>query len=131
LPIGKGRKLDTPNGFVNAIVGGWQVGGLTTIQSGLPQVITFGGVDRSNTGVGYDLPIATGSGSGYLSNPTPSRWYDPAAFVEAPAGTWGNVGRNTLVGPGIFALDFDAHKEFTMPYSEHHKLQFRFEAFNV
>jgi hypothetical protein len=129
LPVGKGRRLDTPNPFLNAIVGGWQIGGITTIQGGLPQVITIGGVDRSNTGVGDDRPIATGSG--YLSNPTPSRWYDPAAFVEAPAGSWGNVGRNTLVGPGIFALDFDAHKEFTMPYSEHHKLQFRFEAFNV
>jgi hypothetical protein len=131
LPVGRGRKLDTPNPFLNAIVGGWQVGGITTIHGGLPQVITIGGVDRSNTGVGYDRPIATGSGSGYLGSPTPSRWYDPAAFVEAPAGTWGNVGRNTLVGPGIFALDFDAHKEFTMPYSEHHKLQFRLEAFNV
>jgi hypothetical protein len=131
LPVGKGRRLDTPNPFLNAIVGGWQVGGITTIQGGLPQVITIGGVDRSNTGVLYDRPNATGSGSGYLSSPTPSRWYDPAAFVEAPSGSWGNVGRNTLVGPGIFALDFDAHKEFTMPYSEHHKLQFRLEAFNV
>jgi hypothetical protein len=66
-----------------------------------------------------------------LSNPTASRWFDPNAFVEAPAGSWGNVGRNTLVGPGIFALDFEAHKEFTMPHSERHKLQFRLEAFNV
>jgi hypothetical protein len=65
--------------------------------------------------VGYDRPIATLSSNGYLSNPTPSRWYDPAAFVEASSGSWGNVGRNTLIGPGIFALDFDLQKEFRMP----------------
>jgi hypothetical protein len=116
--------------FLNGIVGGWQVGGIWTVQSGLPQTITIGGVDRSNTGVGDDRPIATGI-SPYLDNPTPSRWYNPAAFVEAPAGSWGNVGRNTAVGPGIFALDFSAHKEFRMPYREGHTLQFRAEGFNA
>jgi hypothetical protein len=118
------------NPVANAVLGGWQTTGLWTVQSGLPQVITIGGVDRSNTGVGYDRPNATGVNP-YASSPTPSRWYDPNAYVEAPAGTWGNVGRNTLVGPGIFGLDFAVHKEFRMPYKENHALQFRFEAFNV
>jgi hypothetical protein len=131
VPVGRGRPLNITNGFANAVIGGWQVGGIWTVQSGLPQVITIGGVDRSGTGNGYDRPIATGAGSGYLSSPTPSRWYDPNAFVEQPAGTYGNVGRNTLIGPGIRALDFDAHKEFRMPFKEGHRLQFRLEAFNV
>lgn len=130
LPFGKGRALDAHNMFLNGIVGGWQIGGIWTVQSGLPQTITIGGVDRSNTGVGNDRPVATGI-SPYLSNPTPSRWYNPSAFVEAAPGTWGNTGRNTAIGPRIFALDFDAHKEFRMPYGEGHTLQFRFEAFNV
>ena len=131
LPVGKGRAHNISNGFADAIIGGWQVGGIWTLQAGIPQVISIGGVDRGGTGVGYDRPIATGSGSGYLSSPTPPRWYDPAAFVEAPSGSWGNVGRNTLIGPGIFALDFDLHKEFRMPYKEGHAVQFRFEAFNM
>jgi hypothetical protein len=130
LPVGKGKALNVTNPLANAVVGGWQLGGVWTAQTGLPQVITIGGVDRSATGVGYDRPIATGS-SAYLSNPTPSRWYDPGAFVEAPAGSFGNVGRNTLVGPGIFAFDFAAHKEFRMPFKEGHLLKFRLEAFNV
>ena len=130
LPVGRGRGMNLTNSFVNALAGGWQVGGIWTVQSGLPEVITLGGFDRSNTGVGYDRPNATGI-SPYAANPTPSRWLNPDAFVEQPVGTWGNVGRNTVLTPGIFALDFEAHKEFTMPYSEHHKLQFRFEAFNV
>jgi hypothetical protein len=130
LPVGKGKALNVTNPVANAVVGGWQLGGIWTAQTGLPQVISIGGVDRSATGVGYDRPNATGS-SAYVSNPTPSRWYDPAAFVEAPAGAFGNVGRNTLVGPGIFAFDFAAHKEFRMPFKEGHVLKFRMEAFNV
>ena len=66
-----------------------------------------------------------------MLNPTTSRWYNPAAFALQAAGTFGNLGRNNLIGPGIFALDFSAHKEFQMPYSEHHALQFRFEGFNI
>jgi hypothetical protein len=130
LPIGKGRPVNISNGFLNAIVGGWQVGGIWTLQTGLPQTITLGGTDRSVTGNGYDRPNATGI-SPYLDNPTPSRWYNRGAFVLQPLGTFGNVGRNNVIGPGIFAFDFDAHKEFVMPYSERHSLQFRLEAFNV
>lgn len=130
IPIGRGRGLNVQNMFANAVVGGWQIGGIWTVQSGLPQVITDGGVDRSGTGNGYDRPNATGI-SPYAANPITAQWYNKAAFVEQPAGSFGNVGRNTAVGPGIFALDFDAHKEFHMPFSEKHTLQFRFEAFNV
>jgi hypothetical protein len=131
LPVGKGRPLNVTNRFADALIGGWQVGGIWTMQSGLPQVITIGGFDRSGTGNGYDRPIATLASSGYAADRTPSRWYDPSAFVEQPAGTYGNVGRNTMITPGIRALDFDAHKEFHMPYRESHRLQFRLEAFNV
>ena len=131
LPVGKGRPLDVKNGFANAVIGGWQIGGIWTVQSGLPQTITIGGVDRSGTGNGYDRPVATLASGGYAANQVPSRWYDPAAFVEAAAGTYGNLGRDTMTTPGIFGLDFDAHKEFVMPFQETHRLQFRFEAFNV
>ncbi len=130
LPVGKGKGLNVANPVLNAAVGGWQLGGIWTAQTGLPQVITIGGVDRSNTGVGYDRPNSTGSNP-YVSSPTPSRWYDPAAYVEAPSGTFGSVGRNTLVGPGILAFDMSAHKQFRMPYKEGHMLSFRLEAFNV
>ncbi len=130
LPVGRGRTVDIQNTLLNGVIGGWQLGGIWTVQSGLPQTITIGGVDRSGTGNGYDRPNATGL-SPYVSNPVPARWYNPAAFFEQPAGTFGNVGRNTVIGPGIFALDFDTHKEFHMFYSEQHILQFRIEAFNV
>lgn len=129
LPVGKGRPLNVNNRFANAIAGGWQLGGEVTVQSGIPQVISIGGVDRSGTGNGYDRPIATLAGNGYAANQSPARWLDPAAYVEAPAGTYGNVGRNTIISPGIQAVDLAMHKEF--PIHEQHRLQFRFEAFNA
>lgn len=129
IPIGRGRTLDIKNMFLNGIVGGWQFGGTWTVQGGVPQTLTIGGVDRAGAGEGgYNRPNATGLRP-YLSNPTPSLWFNPAAFAEQPAGTFGNLGRNSVVGPGMFALDFDAHKEFHTFESQ--VLQFRFEAFNV
>ena len=131
LPIGRGKMLDITNPFLNAAIGGWQSGGIITLQTGLPQTLSIGGVDNASTSDGgYDRPNATGV-SPYLSNPTASRWFNPAAYTEAPPGQFGNVGRNTLSTPGIFSIDFELHKNFRMPYNEHHALQFRLEAFNV
>lgn len=69
--------------------------------------------------------------SPYLDNPVPSRWLNLAAFTEAAPGFFGNVGRNTIEGPGIFNIDFEVHKQFKMPFREGHNLQFRLETFNV
>ena len=74
-------------------------------------------------------PNATGHSSS-ASNPSPAGWYNPAAFVEAPVGQFGNVGRDTAIAPGIFSINAEIHKNFRMPYNEHHQLQFRVEAFN-
>jgi hypothetical protein len=131
LPVGRGRALNLNNPFLNGVIGGWQTGGILTLQSGVPGSLSIGGVDNASTADGgYDRPDATGT-SPYLSNPTPSRYYSLAAYYEAPAGQFGNVGRNTIEGPGIFNIDFEVHKEFHMFYKESHVLQFRFEAFNV
>jgi hypothetical protein len=130
LPIGKGKPLNINNPVANAVVGGWQVGGIFTLQSGVPQNITIGGGDNSLTQSGYDRPIATGVSSS-IANPSPAGWYNRAAFVEAPVGQFGNVGRNTAVAPGIFAINAEVHKNFRMPYREGHQVQFRAEAFNV
>jgi hypothetical protein len=131
LPFGKGKRFDIGNPILNGIVGGWSSGGILTLQSGVPGTLTIGGIDNASTGEGgYDRPDATGT-SPYLSNATPSRYLNLASYYEAPAGQFGNVGRNTIEGPGIFNIDFEVHKNFKMPYKEGHVLQFRLEAFNV
>ena len=131
LPVGKDKPLKISNPVADAIVGGWHVGGVVTLQSGMPGYLTIGGVDNASTAEGgYDRPNATGV-SPYLDNHTPSRYWNLDAFVEAPPGQFGNAGRNAIVGPGIVAVDAEVHKQFRMPYKEGHVLQFRFEAFNV
>ena len=131
LPFGKGRKFNLGNAVVNAVAGGWQTGGILTLQSGVPGTLSIGGVDNAATSDGgYDRPNATGV-SPYAPNRTPSRWLNPAAFTEAPPGFFGNSGRDTIIGPGIANVDFEIHKQFQMPFNENHSLQFRLETFNT
>jgi len=131
LPAGNGKLLNITNRIANAIIGGWQAGGIFTLQSGQPGTL-MAGLDRASTGAGggYDRPNFTGV-SPYLDNPTPSRYFNLESFVLAPQGRFGNVGRDSISGPGIIALDAEVHKQFRMPYKEGHVLQFRFEAFNA
>jgi hypothetical protein len=128
IPIGTGRKWNVSNALLNGVIGGWQAGGILTLQSGVPGTLSIGGVDNASTSDGgYDRPVSTGV-SPYLNNPTPSRWLSLSAFTEAAPGYFGNVGRNTIQGPGIFNIDFEVHKEFRI--WESHYLQFRVESFN-
>jgi hypothetical protein len=131
LPVGKGRKANVNNSVLDAIVGGWSAGGILTIQSGMPGNLNIGGQDNARTASGgYDRPNFTGT-SPYLDNPTPSRYFNLDSFVVAPDGQFGNVGRNSIIGPGIIGFDGEIHKNFKMPYKEGHILQFRLEAFNA
>jgi hypothetical protein len=129
--VGRGKALGITNPVLNVIAGDWNLGGILTLQSGMPGNLNIGGFDNASTGSGgYDRPNWTGI-SPYMDNPTPSRYFNPAAFVTAPAGQFGNVGRNSITGPGIIGFDSEIHKTFKMPYRESHVVQFRFEAFNV
>src|SRR2546426_1070451 len=60
---------------------------------------------------------------------TPSLWFDPCAFMLPPAGTFGNLSKNAVIGPGLADLDFAMKKQFNL--TERTNLQFRAEAFNV
>jgi len=130
LPIGKGKMLNINNRLVDAIIGGWQAGGIMTLQSGIPVSLTIGGADRSNTQSTYDRPDATGQASA-ASNPNTGGWWNRGAYVENAAGAFGNVGRDTAIAPGLFSINAEVHKNWRMPYNEHHQLQLRVEAFNV
>ena len=129
LPIGKGRKFNITNGFADALIGGWQVGAIITMQSGFP-ITVVNSADTSNTGALFDRPNATGI-TPQVSGVTTENAFNTAAFSKALPGTYGNVGRNSLVGPNFYRYDFTTLKNFKMPYKESHVLQFRLEAFNL
>ena len=128
LPVGKGRKVDVKNGFVEAVVGGWQVGGISTWRSGF-HINPSAGVNRANTNINVDRPDATGQ-SVSLDTPTTERWFNTAAFALQPIYQFGNAGRNTVPGPAGFMLDSNVQKNFRL-WSENHTLQFRWEAYNL
>ena len=135
LPIGKGKLLGVNNAVANALIGGWQLSTNSTIQSGVPMTLNIGINNAGTNNPLPDRPSFSGVGNGYLATPTPTsqglRWFDPASFIVSPQGTFGNVGRNTMITPHFQSIDMALAKRFTMPYSEHHSVQLRLEAFNV
>ena len=125
LPFGKGKPFVNSNRLGAAILGGWQLTGILTAQTGLP-VTPILSYDPTNTGIiAYPNRIA----SGVLSNPTVQHWFDGSAFV-APVGTsYGNSGRNILTGPGFHNIDLGLSRRVSL--RERIGLEIRAEAFNL
>jgi hypothetical protein len=116
-------------GVVNAVVGGWQVSSILTLQGGTPNTVTSG-FDAGNRGYNtiIDRPNSTGLNAA-VDDPGANRWFDKSQFLREAAGTLGNVGRNTVIGPGITNWDVSVFKIFEI--RERQQLQFRFEFFNA
>lgn len=124
LPFGKGRPLLDRGGVANFVLGGWQTNGILTIQSGLPFTPVLQ-TSTTNTGTSSRPNVV-----GAVTYPQSlSRWYDPTAFGSPAPFTYGNAGRNILVGPGRWNWDMSLFKDF--PVRERFKFQFRAEAFNI
>ena len=127
LPFGNGT-----TGVVHALAAGWQLSGIFTGHTGVP-ITPVLGFDRARA-----LPRSGGAGqwadlaSGCSSNPVlgnPTEWFDVNCFALPAAGTIGNLGRNTLRGPGYASLDFALFKNLSLGGSRH--LQLRLESFNI
>lgn len=124
-------QLPSPKqGVMRALFGGWETSAIWNWQSGFPLNI-ISNDDRSLTAVGNDEADVLKKPS-YTSGALGSRiaqWFDTSAFASARLGTFGNAGRNILVGPGTFNIDLSAHKVFVI--RERLRLQYRAEFFNV
>ncbi len=131
LPVGKGKRfLSNANGVTNRIIGGWQFNEITTLLSGFPFTPVIGAnisgdgntrnPDRPNLNPAFTGPIVTGD---------PNQWFNPAAFLPPAFGTYGNLGRGVLTGPGLTDVDVSVMKNILV--TERVSLQFRAEAFNL
>ena len=112
----------------------WQLSSILTLQTGFPLNIVDGKNQTNDFITSIDRPNATGQ---ILAIPRgqqdPQRFFNTGAVVLQPFGTFGNLGRNVLMGPGIINLDFSATKSIPILESqrlESRRLEFRFEAFN-
>ncbi len=131
LPIGHGKRfLNGVTGWRDAISTGWSVSAIETIQSGLPFTPQLG-FNPTNNGDSRNpiRPSWNPAFSGPVILGSPNLYFNPAAFVTPANGTYGNVGRDTLIGPEIVSLDVSALK--TTSITERVRLQFRAEFFNA
>ncbi len=137
LPFGTGKPLvNTSHGWLNAIVGGWQVSSIMRFTSGLPTVVSGDSVWNTNYWQN-SLGIITGpvkSGQTSDENGVPSMFANTStstSFADAWPGATGT--RAALRLPGIKNIDLAATKSFHLPIPklETSELQFRAEAFNA
>ena len=145
MPLGRGKRFGASmNKVLDTLVGGWQMSGAYRFTSGFPTSAINGQRWPTNwendalaTPNGQPLPAVTNNSNAPAAQSGvaggPNLWSNPAlalaGFGETMAGESGS--RNTIRGSGIFNIDTGLSKSFTMPWSEHHKLQIRWESFNV
>ncbi|HWF45640.1 MAG TPA: hypothetical protein VG168_01435, partial [Bryobacteraceae bacterium] len=115
-------------GFNNVLLNNWQVNTITSLYSGLPFTVVSG-TDRSLSGIGNDYSDQIGSPAPPSGVSQVREYFNTAAFTQAVIGTFGDVGRNSLRGPGLFDVDASIFKDFLL--TERYHLQFRAEAFNI
>jgi Carboxypeptidase regulatory-like domain/TonB dependent receptor len=129
LPFGNGQRFLNHGGFLDEVVGGWQISSIITMQSGAitetssydsAGVVFSPNGERLNCVAGVD-PV--------LPDANATHWYNSAAFSNPIAGTFGNCSRNNLRGPKQVNIDFSVIKDFRI--TERQALQFRMEMFNA
>ena len=127
LPFGKGKSFLNTNRPLDFALGGWQLAGILSLQTGLPFTVNSGG-GITNAG-GADRPNRLGNGALPTGQRSIDRWFDLSAFATQAQYTYGNSGRNILDGPGNRNLDLSLAKRFAV--TEKVRLQLRAEAFNA
>jgi hypothetical protein len=129
--------LDVPawshSGFARAVSKDWHLSTVYQVQTGFPFTISvFGDTANSGTVLGEN-PIRANAVPGQAIFPSGTRtaeaWFNTAAFAAPPAFTFGDVGRNSVYGPGLQTLDVAVVRDF--PLTERAKFQFRGEFFNA
>ncbi len=152
IPYGRNR-VHPATGLADAIVGGWDIGGILNARSGLPVNVLVTRPDVvymdaagnvfANPLAGRSAVINTPGGGASRNVRRPDLipgvdpfiqdggllFLNPAAFAAPRPGTFGNLERNSLHGPAFRQVDFVASKHW--PFSPERNVEFRFEVFNL
>ena len=135
LPFGPGhRLLGWSNGLNRQVFGGWQVSGITTIQSGTPFTVFNSSNDFSGFNQFNDRPDVVGTGRLTQNNSNPDAAFDKTYFSNLTTsphpGRLGTSGRNQYYGPGLLNWNFSAAKLFPLGTERLH-LRFQADFFNL
>jgi Carboxypeptidase regulatory-like domain/TonB dependent receptor len=133
LPVGKGKRFLTRGGIADFVLGGWQLGGILTLQDGFPFTVLCGAGNIQNGG-GVCYPDSTGVNPNLSrSEQARTRFFNTDAFVNRIGDIrpfrYGTTGRNSVIGPGIISFDASLNKKFNLTESKF--LEFRTEVFNL
>lgn len=128
LPIGNGRRFLNHNAFVDETIGGWIASGTVMAQTGSPFTVYMANND-SYSQAGDQYPNL--AGNPHLSNRSVAEWFNVAAFAPPPAGTFGNVRRNSLYGPDLSEINFALGKTFPIPMREGMSFELQAEVQNL
>ncbi|MGH9343396.1 MAG: TonB-dependent receptor, partial [Terriglobia bacterium] len=143
LPFGTGKQFSTGNRVADYLIGNWQLNGILMGRSGQNFTVMSGG-DIAETGNASTYVRANQVGSPYQSgvisaNPgctppagstrTRTQWFNPCAFETPAAGTFGNLGRNTLEGQTFWNLDSAVARDF--PIHDTLAFSLQVQAFNT
>ena len=133
LPFGRGARYGSDlRGVANTLASGWMVNSVATIQGGFPFTPQLS-YNPSNNGDTRNpvRPFINPNFTGPVILGSPIQWFNPAAFLAPPSnsGFYGNLGRDTLIGPGLGTWDMAFVKDTTL--SEGSRLEFRAEQFNI
>ncbi len=129
LPFGRANSAPAAP-WVDSLIKDWQISGIITLQSGLPFTPQLS-YNPSNDGDTRNpvRPSWKPAFTGPVILGGPDQYFDPQAFLQPLPGTYGNVGRNVLQGPGLAQMDFSLTRKFSL--TERLGLQFRAEFFNL
>jgi hypothetical protein len=123
LPFGTAGKT-----FADKVIGGWQISGIFTFQTGRPFTAGESG-NISLTGQNADRPNVVSGCDPNAGPKTVTQWFNTACFTLPASGTFGDAGRTIMTAPGLVTLDASVARVFSI--NERFHLQFRGEAFNT
>ncbi|MGA7343008.1 MAG: carboxypeptidase-like regulatory domain-containing protein [Terracidiphilus sp.] len=133
LPLGERQRfLGRASGFSNTLASGWTANSILTLQSGFPFTPELS-YNPSNNGDSKNpvRPFANPTFTGARIPGTAAQWYNPSAFLAPPSGSgfYGNLGRDSLTGPGLATWDMSMLKDTSI--HDRLALEFRAELFNL
>ncbi|HZS53070.1 MAG TPA: carboxypeptidase-like regulatory domain-containing protein [Bryobacteraceae bacterium] len=117
------------NHVLKTALGGWELSGIVTMESGLPLNITEGGSQSSNgLADGTNRPNINGA----VTYPeTVVAWFNKSIFSDPALGQWGNLTKGAVRGPGRDNWNLSLFKRFIFSEQHQREFQLRFESFNA
>ena len=129
LPFGKGKMFLNHSQLLDKVAGGWQISGTVVLSTGNPFTVH---ADQDTFALtGSKFPDWNPGVNWKPAHQTIQNWYNAGAFLRPADGTFGNVRRNSLYGPGLKVFNLSAAKSVSIPGREGMSVEFRADAQNV